>query len=294
MNYKAIIQKKQTDYKNASLLKERDFNNLLKEHPKLNDIEYNIKQILIDKECGIKIDAKKLTELQKNKDDFLKKIGLSSKDFIVSPSCKKCTDTGYDKNKICSCVVASLSLAPATISFNDFDINIFDKLEQEFADKALAKSLEFCKEFPNTKKLNLLLLGKTGTGKTFLAKCIADDLQKKGFGVVFTSAFGFLNKTLQYHTTFDEHKYSHIAPFLDCDLLIIDDLGTENMLKNVTIEYLYHILNERIQKNMHTIITTNLDNKEIADRYDERIFSRLFDKKLSDGFAISAKDLRRN
>jgi len=294
MDYKAIIQTKKIAYKNAQLLLERNFNNLLAQHPDLNDIEYNIKQILIDFECGQKIDEKKLAALQKQKDVILKKLGYSTKDFIPIPSCKKCSDNGYFKNKICFCIISSIAMPTNTITFDDFDLSIFDKDDQAFANKALTKSLDFCKSFPNTKNLNLILLGKTGTGKTFLAKCIQDAVQKNGYSALFTSAFNFLNKTLLYHTTFDEHKYSHIAPFLDCDLLIIDDLGTENMLKNVTIEYLYHIINERIQKNIHTIVTTNLDSEELKHRYDDRIYSRLFDKKLSSGFAISAKDLRRN
>lgn len=288
-------------YKNAQLLSERNFNNLLAAHPALNDIEYRIKQILIDKECGQKINAAQLKNLQRQKSDYLKKIGVSEKEFIPAPSCLKCNDTGYEKtkdqaNKICSCIVATISAAAhsPSITFDDFNLKLFDSKDKTSAQYALDLSLAFVKNFPKTKKLNLLFYGKTGIGKTFLANCIKDAVQKKGFSVIFTSAFNFLNKTLQYHTSFDDQKFSHIAPFLDCDLLIIDDLGTENMLKNVTIEYLYHILNERIHNGLHTIITTNLDDDEIKQRYDERISSRLFDKRLSIGFAISSTDLRKN
>ena len=296
MNYKEIIQNKQMRHKNAQLLSEHNFNSLLAHHPALNDIEYEIKQILIDKECGQKIDIEKLKTLQKQKADYLKKIGRTEKDFHPIPSCQKCNDSGYEQNKkICSCIisiVAATTHSPA-VSFDDFNINIFDPKDKPAAQYAFDVSLAFVKNFPKTNKLNLLLYGKTGTGKTFLANCIKDALQKKGFSTIFTSAFDFTNKTLLYHTTFDADKYAHIAPFLDCDLLIIDDLGTESMFKNVTIEYFYNILNERIQKGLHTIITTNLDDLDIEQRYDERIASRLFDKKLSIGFAISNSDLRK-
>jgi len=300
MNYKNIIEQKRMLYKNAQLLAERDFNNLLTAHPVLNDLEYQIKQILIDKECGLKTNATQLKKLQTQRSDYLKKIGVSTSRFSAVPSCPKCNDTGYEKTKdltqkICSCIVAAVAAAthsPA-ITFDNFDLSVFSAADKPSAQKVYDTALAFVKKFPHTNKLNLLFYGKTGTGKTFLANCIKDAIQKKGFSVIFTSAFNFLNKTLQYHTTFDAEKYSHIAPFLDCNLLIIDDLGTENMLKNVTIEYLYHILNERIQNGLHTIITTNLDDEEIKQRYDERIASRLFDKKLSIGFAISSNDLRK-
>ena len=135
-------------------------------------------------------------------------------------------------------------------------------------------------------------MGKCGSGKTFLASCIASALSKNGFSVIMLSSFAFVNRMLKYHTTFDEDKLAYLEPLIDCDLLIIDDLGSENIFKNVTVEYLFHVVNERMNAGKHTVFTTNLDDDMIRTRYGERTYSRLFGSRQSAGFALSDKDLR--
>ena len=97
---------------------------------------------------------------------------------------------------------------------------------------------------------------------------------------------------LNYHTTFDSQKNSILEPFLTCSCLIIDDLGTEPILKNVTKEYLYLIINERMVNDKSTIISTNLTPDQIIDRYGERIFSRLFNKTNCLKLEFTSSDLR--
>jgi len=95
---------------------------------------------------------------------------------------------------------------------------------------------------------------------------------------MFLTAFEAVERMLKYHTTFDATKFSYLAPMLDCDVLIIDDLGSESMFKNVTVEYFFHVINERRLANKTTVITSNLTVDEIGIRYGERTASRLFDK----------------
>ena len=97
-----------------------------------------------------------------------------------------------------------------------------------------------------------------------------------------------------YHTTLDLSKTDYLNSMLKSDCLLIDDLGTEPIKRNITLEYLYLILNERLNSNKKTIITTNLNLEEILSRYGERIFSRIANKKTSKCFQMQGNDLRLN
>ena len=110
--------------------------------------------------------------------------------------------------------------------------------------------------------------------------------------MLYTTAFTMSQNLLKYHTTFDTSKESILSPYLECDVLIIDDLGSEPIFKNVSEEYLYLILNQRLFEQKPVIISTNLTLSEIQDRYGERIFSRLVSKNVSKLFKIENSDLR--
>ena len=138
----------------------------------------------------------------------------------------------------------------------------------------------------------IVISGKTGVGKTFITKCLAFELINKGFIVLFVSAFEMNKLMLSYHTSFDQNKQSYLDALIDPDVLIIDDLGTEPILRNVTIEYLYVVLSERSRLGRLTVITTNLDGTGILNRYNERIFSRLINKNESIFIKIEGDDLR--
>ena len=125
---------------------------------------------------------------------------------------------------------------------------------------------------------NVVMCGASGTGKTYLAKCIAKQLVLRGYTTLFASSFDLNNMFLEEHLSSAEQKGS-LQNLIDLDCLIIDDLGTEPMRKNVTKEYLLLLLNERLSKDKATIITTNLSPEQVLLRYDERIFSRIFNKR---------------
>ena len=139
------------------------------------------------------------------------------------------------------------------------------------------------------------IMGSSGSGKTVLASAVAAAFMERGASAVTVTAFGFVRRALDYHTQFSIPDYTDgFTPMLDCDLLVIDDLGTENTLKNVTKEYLYTVINERWIRGKHTLITTNLDAKSIMTRYGESIASRLFDKNKSQLCLIEGKNDRLN
>ena len=108
------------------------------------------------------------------------------------------------------------------------------------------------------------------------------------------SSFTMNQLFLEYHTAKIENKNYIMANFLDPEVLIIDDLGTEPILKNVTTEYLYLIISERLAQNRKTIISSNLGPNDILSRYGERIFSRVFNKRECKAFNIVGDDLRIN
>ena len=114
-----------------------------------------------------------------------------------------------------------------------------------------------------------------------------------GRTVVFVTAFTFLNRALSYHTSFDQGRADMLTPLLDCDVLIIDDLGTESVLKNVTAEYLYLVVNQRQLRGLTTVITSNLSVDGVAARYGERIASRLFDRTLCYTAEFDFADIRK-
>ena len=139
----------------------------------------------------------------------------------------------------------------------------------------------------------MIISGSVGTGKSRLTECIAGELTKKGFNVVFLSACQLNTIFLTYHIAPVYDKSFYISLLSGCDLLVIDDLGTEPIYKNVTLEYLLTVLSERNSKNMPYIVTTNLTQEQLLDRYGDRILSRLNDKKQGIRIEINGKDLRR-
>jgi DNA replication protein DnaC len=111
------------------------------------------------------------------------------------------------------------------------------------------------------------------------------------FWVEYTTAFGMVNAFQKLVNSFGRDD-ERINAFLDCDVLIIDDLGAEPVIKNVTQEHIYNILNERLVNNRAFIITTNLNPSDIFERYDQRIASRILAKENSTLVEFKGKDLR--
>lgn len=231
------------------------------------------------------------------RDGILARLGYAPADFNPPPRCAVCGDSGYHNGKYCDCVRRRASADPdgsalPRFTFSDCDLSVFDG-DRETMNAAYSAMKIFCEKFPNTKNINLLLLGNVGTGKTCLAAAIANDLEARGYSAVFMTAFGFNDACRKYHTSFDPSRSETLDALLGADLLVIDDLGTESILRNVTLEYLYTVISERMNARRHTLITTNLSPDALSDRYGERIVSRLFDSRVCLSVALTGKDLRR-
>lgn len=115
---------------------------------------------------------------------------------------------------------------------------------------------------------------------------------QKGGSVIFVTAFKLNKIFLNYHLDFSGGYSDYIENLYDCDLLVIDDLGTENIYKNVTCEYFLSLISERITNNRHTLITTNLGAEHLRARYDDRFYSRLLDKNKTYTICFDGEDLR--
>lgn len=242
---------------------------------------------------------KKLKELKINLDLALGKLGMTADDLKPQYNCKRCMDTGYIDGKECSCLkkrVSELILKDIGVTvnpqhtFENVDYSLFDKPEN--GKKMFEKISHWCETFGTSKYKNLLLTGTTGVGKTYLVESICNKLLSKNISVMFLTAFALNNLFLKFHTTFDSSKSSILEQVLGCDVLIIDDLGSEPKYKNVTEEYMYLVTNERLSKNQSTIITTNLGLEGVLSRYGERTFSRLCNKQNSIILKIENSDIR--
>lgn len=228
------------------------------------------------------IDAK-IAELEKKREQFLRGRGIETE---LKYRCGKCRDTGWDGGELCFCVkqrlydemAADSGLAFVLRDFKEADLNAFPAAVREERKKLYALMKKYCEKFPNTKYRNLFFSGSTGTGKTFLASCIASEILKRGETVQFLTSFAFNAQALKIYTAPLEERDGLLNTLLDPALLILDDLGAEPVLNNVTVEYLYLILNERLIRGGHTVITTNLDPANFLSRYGSRVFSRAVDK----------------
>ena len=223
--------------------------------------------------------------------------GLNDKAFSVKYECNLCRDTGRTKDGFrCKCfkkLVYKLTLEKLGLekkklpSFKKASYKEFNNLGKIYDKMAL-----YCEKFPETDK-NIVIAGSVGTGKSYLAGCIAHELISKDFNVVFLSACELNSILLKYHVSPVDEKGAYLDLLTNCDLLVIDDLGSEPIYKNVTEEYLLMILTERMNKSNPFIITTNLEQSELLDRYGDRTLSRLNDKKKGVFIQIKGEDLRR-
>ena len=140
---------------------------------------------------------------------------------------------------------------------------------------AVSVSKDFVNGFKNHYQ-NLFFYGTVGTGKSFLSGCIAKELLSQGHSVIYFSANGLFEKLSRYSfdTKSKDSLYNFYKDLYNCDLVIIDDLGTEVTNSFVTSQ-LFGLLNERHMRQKSTIISTNLSLEELRDRYSDRVFSRI-------------------
>ena len=245
--------------------------------------------------------------LQAEKRRLLRSLGLPEDSFEPKYSCPLCQDTGYVKGKRCQCLEALIraescrGLPAAALegrcTFQSFDLSYYPDQPDKSGRSprgVMAGILQRCREYADSfgpGSGNLLFIGKTGLGKTHLSLAIAGQVAKKGYGVLYTSTQGIVDRSERVRfdrgATQEDRDFVQMAP--RCDLIIIDDLGAE-FSTAFSQSVLYNILNDRITADLPTIISTNLTPEQLSASYADRIASRILCGSVIYGFL--GKDIR--
>ncbi|MDO5435734.1 MAG: ATP-binding protein [Clostridia bacterium] len=224
-------------------------------------------------------------------------------------TCAECRDTGYTGEQIreqCGCRVkrygelmrAQMEQQETGESFETFDPELLpdEKLpkyglsQREITLMIRDRCVRWCDAYPDTKYRNILLYGPTGTGKTFLMNAIAHRLRARGHEVVNVTAYRFL--TIAREAWFSGMT-EEMEELLNAEVLCLDDVGTEPLMANVTVEQMFLLINERCNKGLTTVMSTNLDTEKFRERYSERVASRVTDSRNSLVLQLTGCDLRR-
>ncbi len=237
--------------------------------------------------------------------DELIKAGYPADYLDIPYTCKKCNDTGFDGIYSCSCrnaLLKKLNLgelykvsAAEKCRFDNFDISFYpDEYCQNFDSTYREKMQEifnYCKDWAEDFDIDspsLFLHGATGLGKTHLSLAIANVVAEKGYNIIYGSSQNLLS-TLEREKFSNNNSGEQEAKILNCELLIIDDLGSE-FSTGYTLMEIYNIINTRINTSKPVIISTNLTVEEIEKKYTQRVLSRIMGNYVSLKFA--GKDIR--
>lgn len=216
--------------------------------------------------------------------------GWKAEDFEPRYFCRKCRDAGYVDGRMCTCLRDLLrtesyrqlnSLTPLSLSsFEDFSLKYYpdERRDGKPSDREIMRdTLGFCISYARDFSLsspNLILTGGTGLGKTHLSLAIAREAIQKGYGVVYSSVSSLVRKLESEHFGRDGDSGDTGSLLESCDLLILDDLGTE-FRSSFSVAAIYGVVNTRLLLRRPTVISTNLSTKEIVDYYSERFASRI-------------------
>lgn len=225
--------------------------------------------------------------LQKKRAEILRFHGYPEDYSDVKYDCPICKDTGFDDNKMCSCMREALTLAGIensgfgelikTQSFENFFLDYYRSSPKAY--DLMRRNYEFLKGYADTFKpresASILVMGGTGLGKTHLSSALAKRVIERGNDVFYTGSVDlFSTFEVQRFKTYSNEPNELIERYYECDLLIIDDLGTE-IINQFTVSTLYALLNDRLSRRKPTIVSTNFTKDDILKKYTDRIASRL-------------------
>lgn len=207
----------------------------------------------------------------------------------VKYECAMCNDTGYIDIKMCLCMKKALieagyassgighlikkqSFDTFNLDYYKHDANLYKKMESFYI-----RCKNYAKTFNTDKVSNMMFIGGTGLGKTHLSTSIAKVVIERGYDVVYEAAQNIFEdfQFERFSRTSQDVSDKRTDKYFDCDLLIIDDLGTE-VVNQFTISCLYNLLNTRINKEKSIILNTNFNKNDLRKAYADRITSRLF------------------
>lgn len=223
--------------------------------------------------------------------------------------CPICRDTGYvgePVHELCACMKQRIMDAEnagehkgglGRHSFAQFDLNVFPdvpipgekRIQRDHMRLILRAAQRYAEDFPDNEKPNLIFFGAAGLGKTFVADCIAQRIMERAYLVRRVTAYRLCE--IMRKNQFDGSEARAMEGVMDCDLLFIDDLGTEPQTKN-TSGYLFQVINERNMNDRHTIISTNLNPERMEGMYEQRVASRLMDVSRTTAIRFYGEDLR--
>ena len=245
-------------------------------------------------------DIEKIKQKQQSLSADLTKLlmdnGYPANFLEVVYTCHACSDTGDYGGKPCECFIKLVNhfnfeeLCGVSqikkCSFDTFSLDYYPEKETELGvspKEKMAENLEICKNYAkdfSKDSKSIIMLGQTGLGKTHLSLAIATEVSKAGFRVLYGSAQNLLRAVEKEHFSGEDET---IESILECDLLVLDDLGTEFESK-FNVSQVYNIINSRLNFSRPTIISTNLTISELEARYEQRVVSRLVGEYISLGF----------
>ena len=242
-----------------------------------------------DAKAAVEQYQRRCQSLLAREEELLAANGLP-RDFLApKPHCPKCGDTGYQNGERCECLEALIKqeslrrinrVSHMTLSsFDDFRLNYYPSAPDATGvspRRRMEKVLSFCRAYASgfsPDSPSILMVGPTGLGKSHLSLAIAREVIDKGYGVIYGAAQDLLSAVEKER--FGDGEKGTLEQLLRCDLLIIDDLGSE-FSTSFTVSAVYTIVNTRMGRGGPTIINTNLTFPEIESRYTQKVVSRLF------------------
>lgn len=240
--------------------------------------------------------SKKNLAAQRKRKDMLLSAGYPETYLDADYVCKKCRDTGFISGVMCDCYkkllketalaeLNELSLG-GNADFENFSLNYYPDVTDNDINprRKMSEILNFCKSYADDFDIDspsLLMCGATGLGKTHLSLAIAKKAAEKGYDVVYGSAQNLMTRLEKEHFSNQRSEYTGSEQaLLECDLLIIDDLGAE-FSTQFTVAALYNIINTRMMSGLPVIISTNLSPEELEKKYTQRITSRIIGSYIS-------------
>lgn len=262
--------------------------------PKIKALDNDIRTSMLDvigamlqKNDNVELFVNEIGEnnlyLQKERREELALAGFPPDYLEMGDMCPKCGDTGFVGNIPCTCLMKLYKAEQAKELSNMLNIGneTFENFQLDYykgdAKVHMTVVFETCRAYAESfgaKSKNLFFTGEPGLGKTFLSSCIAKVVFEKGFSVVYSTAGQIFAAFEKSHFDRDDSAKAEVERFLGCDLLIMDDLGTE-MTTSFTVSALYELVNTRLTSEKKTIISTNLSVSDIASRYSAQIASRV-------------------
>ena len=222
--------------------------------------------------------------LQRRRGELLRQLGHGEDWLDEIVSCRKCGDSGVYRGGVCECLKRFYNeeltrdlgalLKNGDESFDKFDLSLYDA-EYRAAMQTVYEIAKAYAEHFSPASGSLLFQGGTGLGKTFLSACVAREVAARGFSVCYDSSAAVVGSFEAQKFSRDEEADKRVKRMLACDLMILDDLGTE-MPTPMADSAIYTLINSRLNEGKNTIISTNLRDAELQKRYGAQICSRLF------------------